>query len=114
MSGAVASLITNKHSISTLVWSITNMAVVTSHISPRGDLAVAWTWLRAASLVFEPVVLCYFFPRAVTHFVSAIYVPVYLLVSTLPSLTGTAEDEEKHKFQLHLGLSDWLIGASFE
>ena len=70
------------------------MTVVTSHISLRGDLAVTWTWWCAASLPLAVVVviLCYFFPRAVTNVAT---VPFYLLISTLPSpLAGTAEEEQ--------------------
>ena len=72
---------------------ITNMTVGTPHISLPGDLAVTWTWWWTAALVGWPLacILCYFFPRAVTHFAT---VPFYLLISTRPSLTGTAEEEQ--------------------
>ena len=97
---AVTSLVITQPSISTLVWFITNMAVVTSHISLSGDLAVTWTWWWTACLLpwaveFRP---CNFYPRAVTNFATSY---LYFFISTLPRgclrifpwLTGKEEDK---------------------
>ena len=86
---------------------ITNMTVGTPHISLPGDLAVTefWSCHWAASLLIHPllivVVLCYFFPGAVTNFSTPFF---QFLISTRPSLTETAEEDEKQQSRLHLSL----------
>ena len=86
---------------------ITNMTVGTTHISLPGDLAVTefWSCHWAASLLIHPllivVILCYFFPGAVTNFSTPFF---HFLISTRPSLTETAEKDEKYESRQHLSL----------